>query len=180
MEENNNEAESGWRTKKNLIIIIAIVILLGIGITLQVLRSGNDGETENTNTSEEVDTNTNAATETNTNTVVPSDNPMAKSRDAKRVNDIKVIMAALENFNVTNGGYPPGLNEEGLGELVTGGQLGSVPQNPTPGGISYRYTPIGSAPHQSYDLCYTLESSAIENIEAGNHCATPAGIVAFF
>ncbi|MFH1598229.1 MAG: hypothetical protein ABIB97_04135 [Patescibacteria group bacterium] len=168
MQENPQPTNS----KKTIIIVIAAVVLLGIGITFQVLSNKEETNNENTNTVTNGETDTNATIEENTNAVVGSTDPVAKARDAQRVNDITTIRTGLESYMIVNERYPGSLED-----LVSSGQLGSVPTNPIPGGRDYSYTPIGVAPFQYYDLCYTLETSMVENIDAGDHCATPDGLV---
>jgi len=173
MEEQATESTNP--NKKYLIIAVIASIILAIGIVLMVLRP------EQTNTKTNTNANTNSATSTNTNTAEVNTNagtsvldPIAKARDVTRVTDIRAIMTALESYKTSNGQYP-----EKLEDLVTDGELGSIPANPQPNGQTYNYTPIGTSPYQSFDLCYALETNGVENIEAGDHCATPNDITGF-
>ncbi|MBU1148910.1 hypothetical protein KKI23_02350 [Patescibacteria group bacterium] len=165
----------GQSNNKIIIIIVVAVVLLVVGFLFMWLRSNREDNPETTNTTSEATVNGEETTETNTNTVEASTSPLAQSRDAKRVSDIRAIIASLESHLTTNEQYPMTLSE-----LIDGGYLGTLPVNPTPGGRDYSYTPIGSAPYKSYDLCYSLETNAMEGIEVGDHCATPSGITGFF
>lgn len=93
-----------------------------------------------------------------------------KARDEQRITHIEKIRSALKKYYNDNGNYP-----EKMEELVTGGYLSKLPKNPTPGGIDYVYTPIGSLPAKYYDLAYSLEVGTSE-ISAGEHIANPDSI----
>jgi len=171
MEEISEEEQQ--KRKFTLIIIIAVIIL-AIGLVFMFLRSNLDNSEEANNNeaaNQESTANANSADAGNINA---STNPVARTRDVKRVNDIKAIMNALDSYYGDNSQYP-----EFLTALVDNGYLGSIPQDPNSGTV-YSYTPIGSAPFQSYDLCYTLETNEVENIAAGEHCANQNGITGFF
>jgi len=123
--------------------------------------------------------------------VVALNNARQKSRDAKRVSDIKQIQTALELFYTDNNSYATSTGTF----VISGGSIASgtniymskVPDNPTPNGQTYRYIPCsGTAPSftcnnastypaSSYALEYTLEG-ATGQLAAGQATATPAGI----
>lgn len=124
----------------------------------------------------------------------------AKSRDAKRVADIKQIQTALELYSGDESGYPAdgaaGVGGVDLGAAATSdcldgaGFTGSCAQAPTymglvpddPGANAYTYTSRDSAgaacdtgPCASYNVAFTLESGT-GGLASGAHSATPAGL----
>lgn len=118
--------------------------------------------------------------------VVALNNARQKSRDAKRVSDIKQVSTALELYFADNNGYPTAATAITLGDtstkcLSTGGfvatcagttYMGVVPSNPAPGGAAYSYT---SADGSTYSVTFTLEGST-GGLAAGAHTASPSGI----
>ena len=127
--------------------------------------------------------------------VVALNSARQRSRDAKRVADIRQIQTALElGFSETSG-YPA----QGTADtpLVLGGSsamvlckntnavfqataadctttyMGLVPSNPSPNGANYSY--VGTA--AGYTLTFNLEG-ATGQLGAGNNCANPNGIQA--
>ena len=92
--------------------------------------------------------------------VVSLNGARIKSRDAKRVSDIKQIKTGLDLYFNDNGVYPPNPTSTSLGigtnlVLCDGGfkatsnvgdcplgkiYIGKVPRNPTPNGIEYSYS----------------------------------------
>lgn len=106
--------------------------------------------------------------------VVALNSARAKSRDARRLSDIKNTQTALEMYFDTAGGYPATLtagSELSYGGLVF---LAKVPSDPL-GSNQYNYVPTESG--QSYTLDFTVESKA-GDYEPGNYQATPNGILA--
>ena len=120
--------------------------------------------------------------------VVALNNARQKSRDARRVSDVKQIQTALELYYNDENGYPP------TAGVVTGGAITGaisgvtymalVPSNPTPadvtaaedaacGGTDYTYT---STITSTYTLQYCL--GALTGGISGKtiHFATPAGV----
>lgn len=172
MEEEQQEGQSS--SKRFIILAVVAVIILAVGFTFMFLRGDQDETNTNTETNSATVTDTNSTVTDNTN-VVASTSPVAQARDADRVNDIRALRIALTSHYTDNDQYP-----ETLDGLINGGYLATLPTNPEPGGKSYSYTPIGSDPFMAYDLCYTLESNAIEGIGAGDHCANQDGITGFF
>ena len=59
-----------------------------------------------------------------------------KSRDARRVSDIKQVQLALELYFDDNGGYPIAASYAAL-DLSTGGYMPSMPVDPSSGGTYY-------------------------------------------
>ncbi len=121
--------------------------------------------------------------------VIALQSARSKSRDAKRIADIKQIQTALEMYYSDNTAYPIEASAVNLGEgtkltLSSGGgfsntasgttYMGQVPADP--GGTSpathYTYT---SADGTTYTLVFTLEGSSA-GYTAGNVTATPAGM----
>ncbi len=120
--------------------------------------------------------------------VVSLNNAREKSRDAKRVADVKQVQTALELYFADSNSYPAtaltalgGASAQTLsggGFTATGSAsgttyMGQVPSNPGPGGTAYTYTQTSSG--VSYTLKFTLEGTT-GGLSAGAHTATPAGI----
>ena len=133
--------------------------------------------------------------------VVALNTARAKSRDAKRVADVKQIQTALELYSGDQSGYPAD-GAAGAGGLILGGAttsdcfdedgisaacdaggvtyMGLVP--PDPGTTDYTFFSLDSAgadcdtgPCASYKITFTLESGT-GGLAAGVMEATPAGI----
>lgn len=103
-----------------------------------------------------------------------------KSRDARRLSDIKQMQTALELYFDSCNQYP-----DGAGGLTTsdatgctspttyGSFLNPIPTNPAPGGTAYTY---GSAsPFTTYSITFTLENPT-GGLAAGLRTASPSGI----
>lgn len=115
--------------------------------------------------------------------VVALGSARAKSRDAKRVSDIRQMQTALELYYADNNAYPTGsaislgttnyacLNASGF---TTAGcsapYMGVVPSDPSGG--TYSYTASGTT---AYTLTATLEG-AVGNLAAGSITATQNGL----
>jgi general secretion pathway protein G len=79
-----------------------------------------------------------------------------KSRDARRVADIKQLQVALELYYDANRNYPTGLT---TANLVTPGYIAAVPVDPV-SGLGYAYEAIGSGTTcSSYHMGAKLEQS---------------------
>lgn len=112
--------------------------------------------------------------------VVALNNARQKSRDAKRVSDIKQIQTALELYYNDANSYPTSLTF-GTGSVAYSGTtyMSIIPDNPSPqndgscpiGGYSFTRDGSGSSYHISYCLGGTTGG-----LTAGTHTATPAGI----
>ncbi len=112
--------------------------------------------------------------------VVALNNARQKSRDAKRVSDVKQIQTALELYYNDANAYPT------TGAVVTGGTITYgdttymqiVPSNPSPmadgscPGDDYSYVNTSA---NTYTLVYCIGGIA-GGLDAGTHTATPAGI----
>jgi len=120
--------------------------------------------------------------------VVALNNARSKSRDAKRVSDIKQIQTALELFYLDNNGYPTGagitlgtspqlcLGTTYWAASCTDPYMGSVPKNPTPNGANYVYYGTSATSYASaYSITFNLEN-VTGGLTAGNHVATQSGI----
>jgi len=120
--------------------------------------------------------------------VVSLNNAREKSRDAKRVSDVKQVQTALELYFADNNGYPAGtaivlggaaaqtLSSAGFtasGSATGTTYMGQVPSNPSPGGADYAYTQTSSG--VSYTFGFTLEGQT-GGLASGAHTATPSGI----
>jgi len=127
-------------------------------------------------------------------------NARTKSRDARRIADVKQIQTALELYFTDNSEYPPTpasgdctdpggdtdaanqiagccLSTDGDFASACSGQttyMGVVPDNPDPNGINYLYTVNGTG-NDSYTLQYNLEQDTA-GVSSGLHTATPSGI----
>jgi len=101
-----------------------------------------------------------------------------RPRDSIRVEHAKVLKTALEKYRSARGKYPAPFLDNVIfdlkGELVDGGFLASMPQDPfweTSTGNQYRYV---SADGTTYGLLFHLES-ADGKIPAGGKCLTGVG-----
>jgi prepilin-type N-terminal cleavage/methylation domain-containing protein len=94
-----------------------------------------------------------------------------KSRDAKRVSDIKQLQLALELYFDSNGSYPVT-----LAPLVTGGQIAQIPTDPV-ANAAYRYSAIGTGTAcTSYHLRATLEDAGHVALDADADAAASTGL----
>lgn len=109
--------------------------------------------------------------------VVALNNARMKSRDAKRISDIKQIQTALElYFNDVNN-YPAALGTSIANGAVT--YMASVPTNPTPQTdgtcAANSYTYVQTVSGASYTLAYCL-GGITGSVPAGTHSAYPGGL----
>jgi general secretion pathway protein G len=114
--------------------------------------------------------------------VVALNNARQKSRDAKRISDIKQVQTALELYYNDANGYPSTL-AFGSGSIATAGAtyMALLPSNPSPRTdgpaappcpeAEYGYTSSGA----TYSLTYCLGGTT-GGISGGTHTATPAGV----
>ena len=109
--------------------------------------------------------------------VVALNNARQKSRDAKRVSDIKQIQTALELYFNDNNSYPATISTGISGTSQS--YMTQVPTNPTPrvdngcADQDYGYAPNNG--NASYTITFCLGGTT-GNISAGARTATPAGI----
>jgi general secretion pathway protein G len=113
--------------------------------------------------------------------IVALNSARQKSRDAKRVADVKQIQTALELYYNDNFGYPPASNVVSGSSIATGTitYMGQVPVAPLPEDgectgeeNTYNYTQTDGT---TYSLTYCLGANT-GNVDAGVNTATPAGI----
>lgn len=107
-----------------------------------------------------------------------------KSRDAKRVSDIRQLQLALELYFDANSGYPSAIT---TATLVTPGYIAAIPTDPTTGN-AYSYAAL-NANCTSYHLGATLEDSGHAALDsdadaaagtAGTNCPNGADSAADF
>ena len=110
--------------------------------------------------------------------VVALNNARMKSRDAKRVSDIKQIQTALELYYNDANAYPASLGATIVSDSVT--YMSAVPTNPAPvndgtcaAGSTYTYT--AGTNNSTYTLQYCIGGAA-GGVAAGIHTAYPGGI----
>jgi uncharacterized protein (TIGR02145 family) len=108
-------------------------------------------------------------------------NVRQKSRDTKRITDIKLIQKSLEDYYRNEGAYPISLTpgQSLVGSSSSSTYLQVIPQNPSPrndgacldGEYTYRSTATGT--NYMIDFCL---SETIGDLPVGQKCATPQGI----
>ena len=107
----------------------------------------------------------------------------ARSRDARRVADVKQIQTALEMYYNDAGSYPTSASVTSGARLFTanGTYMSAIPTPPVPSNDGSCTTP---SPHytyamitggNSYTITYCL-GAAVNDIAAGWHTASPTGI----
>ena len=101
-----------------------------------------------------------------------------KSRDAKRVADVRQIATALELYLDTNSGYPTTANFIATGASgLTPNYLGQRPTFPSPTDscvtASYAYTSAGAS---TYQVVFCVSAPTGGLTPAGTHTLTQAGI----
>ena len=104
--------------------------------------------------------------------VVALNNTRAKSRDARRVSDIKQIQTALELYYQDANGYPSAAAMPTVIAYSGSTYMGQVPLNPAPNGATYTYTSAGGS---TYSITFNLESGT-GGLGSGNHTASPNGL----
>ncbi len=108
----------------------------------------------------------------------------ARSRDARRVADVKQIQTALEMYYNDMGSYPANATVV-AGERIfsaNGTYMAATPKPPTPSndGSSCttpapNYTYAVGLGNSTYSITYCL-GAAVNDLSAGWHTATPAGM----
>ena len=111
--------------------------------------------------------------------IVALNNARARSRDARRVADVKQVQTALELYYNDNGSYPGSVTFDGNTSIGTGTNtyMAKTPAAPLPadGSCAANYTYTVDDSNRSYTIDYCL-GSATGGVAAGAHKATPAGI----
>lgn len=101
-----------------------------------------------------------------------------KSRDARRVADVRQVMTALELYMNDCGAYPStlttGANNGCTSPTTLGTFLSAVPTAPTPP-TGNAYTYASASPYSSYTLVFTLEG-VTGGLAAGAHTASQGGM----
>lgn len=117
-----------------------------------------------------------------TMSVVALNQARQKSRDAKRLSDMKQIQTALELYFTDENEYPASVTFNGSSSISSSTRvyMATVPQAPLPRdntasctGSNYIYTLNSSG--ASYDIYYCLGETT-GGVSAGPHHATPAGL----
>jgi len=106
--------------------------------------------------------------------VVALNNARQKSRDARRVSDIKQIQTALELYYNDANAYPAAVTQGGTVSFSGTTYMAVVPTNPSPNGMNYTYVQDSSG--TSYHLSYLLEGVTGGIPGSVTQFATPAGI----
>lgn len=109
--------------------------------------------------------------------VVALNSARKKSRDAKRVSDIRQIQTAAELYFNDCNAYPATLATTANNGCPAGTTFGTfmslIPSNPAPGGTAYTY--VSASPYSSYTLTFTLEGQT-GGLSSGIHTASESGI----
>ena len=95
-----------------------------------------------------------------------------KSRDARRVSDIKQLQLALELYFDSNGSYPAQAGAAGLQLLVDDGYISTLPTDPVSGNYNYAYYP---AIPTYYHLGATLEEDTNAALNSDKDCNSVLG-----
>lgn len=110
--------------------------------------------------------------------VVALNNARLKSRDAKRVSDVKQIQTALELYYNDANAYPASLGTKIENSGVT--YMSTVPTNPTPSNdgncaTGNVYTYASANPYTTYTLTYCL-GGATGGVSSGYNTAYPGSL----
>ncbi len=93
-----------------------------------------------------------------------------KSRDAKRVSDLKQLQLALELYYDSNGGYPSAIS---TATVVTPGYIAAIPTDPSTN-VAYSYAALGTG-CTSYHLGSTLENTGHVALSSDVDAAAASG-----
>ncbi len=117
--------------------------------------------------------------------IVALNQARARSRDARRLADVKQIQTALEMYYNDQGSYPASTTPGAKIASGTTIYMDIVPKPPTPAdgtscgndasGYTYTARVINGITNGSYTLQYCL-GSATGGVKAGQQVATPSGI----
>ena len=115
--------------------------------------------------------------------VIALNSARGKSRDARRIADIKQVQTALELYYNEEGGYPTTVSSAGsiIGPTASTTFMAVVPTAPTPADGScqtsentYTYT-VGGTGNSTYTITYCLGATT-GGLAGGTKTATPAGV----
>lgn len=109
-------------------------------------------------------------------------NARRKSRDARRVTDIKQIQLALElYFDAQGNQYPVATatcdataNAKGLEALVTTGYIPQVPRDPSSSTTCYSYATPATGLRTTYHIGATLEETTNPALNGDRDCTSAA------
>ncbi|MFA5247772.1 MAG: type II secretion system protein [Patescibacteria group bacterium] len=119
-----------------------------------------------------------------TMSVVALNTARQKSRDAKRLSDMKQVQTALELYYSDQNRYPATLAFGGTNQVASGTRIymAATPSNPSPrtDGSSpactdSNYLYVGGTGGTTYNIYYCI-GDATGGLPAGIHHATPAGL----
>jgi type II secretion system protein G len=97
-----------------------------------------------------------------------------KSRDAKRVSDIKQLQLALELYFDDNGSYPA-VTDLDSSTLVADGFISAIPHDPVGTAVDYNYAYYPATP-TNYHMGATLENTTHVALDSDVDCtSTVAG-----
>lgn len=97
-----------------------------------------------------------------------------KSRDAKRISDVKQLQLALE-FYFDSNGYYPDVTDLDSSTLVADGYIASIPHDPVGGGdYLYAHYPTSGNP-TTYHIGATLEDTGHTVLSADDVCDSTTG-----
>lgn len=107
--------------------------------------------------------------------VVSLNSARVKSRDARRISDIKQVQTALEMWYNDIQTYPTSLTLNGTAAIASAGvtYMAKTPVDPTNSG-GYVYTYTSASPYTTYQLQYRIEGTV--NGISGYATATPSGL----
>lgn len=96
-----------------------------------------------------------------------------KSRDAKRISDIKQLQLALELYFDSNNAYPAVSDLDSSG-LVTGGFISAIPHDPVGDAVDYNYAYYSGTSPTNYHLGTTLENDSHVALNSDVDCTSVA------
>ncbi len=163
MEETKPEQKKKSYKVPSILVFVWVLIIILFGYSLWIDKDDTNTNTTATKTTiEPPDADEVAAAAEMTE----QQKEQALVRDGIRIEHVKSFRTALATYYGENEKYP-----ETVADLVPD-YLESIPENPSPGGLTYNYTGIGSSPFRYYEFAYKLEVGT-QNISAGLHVASP-------
>ncbi|MFH1610960.1 MAG: prepilin-type N-terminal cleavage/methylation domain-containing protein [Patescibacteria group bacterium] len=107
--------------------------------------------------------------------VVALNNARAKSRDARRISDVKQIQTALEMYYNDAAAYPAAITAGSAIATGSNTYMGAVPEDPQNTG-SYVYTYANAGGTSDYTITFMLESGTGGFTSGTVVSATPSGL----